>query len=477
MKKILSIITLGIIVVSGIGSGTLLQHNELDQQTSMLGKYQMVIISPNDFTDELQPLIDHKNTVGIHTILKTTEEIYPEYEGRDEAEQIKYCIKEMIELYDIQYVLLVGGRIGQSFQWYIPPRYSHIDDGFMHKEFLSDLYFADIYKENGEFEDWDSNENNIFSEWYDDEAEPQDNMDLKPDVALGRLPCRNEQEVETVVNKIIQYEQNTFGQAWFKKALLIGGDTNPGVGDPFPLEGEADCTYTAQLLNEYSITTLFISDGSLTDPNDVISSFNQGYGFVLFHGHGLQDSLFTHTLEGEKLPIFHSDNISELSNLNMYPIMVVGCCVTTEFDVGILNFIQIFKNLQQHHHFQTWKYECVSDVLGWNLIKKQDGGTIAYIGDSSTSWGVSGDENNDGIPDSVHDGLTSGLCAEFFRNIGNGTMDTIGMVFKNTVRNILDSYTGSEPRIHCKNVQEFQLLGDPSLKIGGYQEIYKMNTS
>jgi hypothetical protein len=466
MKKTLSIAIIGILAISGLGAAGFSQKN----QTVSSGddEYDMVIIAPGKFSNALQPLIEHKNSVGIQTFLKTTEDIYSAYDGRDKPEQIKYCIKDMIETYGIEYVLLVGGRIGQSFQWFIPPRYSHVDDGFMHREFLSDLYYADVYNEQKEFEDWDSNGNNVFSEWYVDEPEARDIMDLKPDVALGRLPCRIEKEVEMVVSKIIEYEQNTFGQPWFQNALFIGGDTNPGVGDPFPLEGEADCTYTAQLLDDFSVTTLFVSDGSLTGYHDVISAFNEGNGFVLFHGHGLQDGLFTHTLEGERLPIFHTENISELHNTGMYPIMVVGCCVTTEFDVGIFNFLQILKNLKQHHHIQTWKYECVSDVLGWNLIKKKDGGTIAYIGDSSTSWGANGDENHDGIPDSVDDGLTPGLCTAFFRIIGNGTYDTLGMVYKNTLTNVLDSYTGSEHRIHCKNVQEFQLLGDPSLKIGGY---------
>jgi len=468
VKGVLSSILIVILVVSGLGAGGASLHTPSLQRLSSLDDYDMVIIAPDSFSDSLQPLIDHKNLVGIQTFVKTTEDIYSTYEGRDKPEQIKYCIKDMIETYEIGYVLLVGGRIGQSFQWFIPPRYSHVDDGFMHKEFLSDLYYADIYKENGEFDDWDSNGNNVFSEWYVDEYEARDIMDLKPDVALGRLACRNEEEVETVVNKIIEYEQNTFGQPWFQNALFIGGDTNPGVGDPFPYEGEADCTYTAQLLDDFSITTLFVSDGSLTGYHDVISAFNNGNGFVLFHGHGLQTGLFTHTVEGERLPLFHTDNISELHNTGMYPIMVVGCCVTTEFDVGIFNFLQILKNLKQHHHIQTWKYECVSDVLGWNLIKKKDGGTIAYIGDSSTSWGANGDENHDGIPDSVDDGLTTGLCTAFFRIIGNGTLDTLGMAYTTTLTNVLESYTGSEHRIHCKNVQEFQLLGDPSLKIGGY---------
>jgi len=52
-------------------------------------QYDMVIIAPGMFSEELQPLIDHKNSRGVQTVLKTTEDIYSEYAGRDAPEKIK----------------------------------------------------------------------------------------------------------------------------------------------------------------------------------------------------------------------------------------------------------------------------------------------------------------------------------------------------------------------------------------------------
>ena len=72
-------------------------------------EYDLVVIAPSEFTASMQPLIQHKNTHGLTTTLMTTEEIYDEYSGRDEAEQIKYFIKDAIETWDITYVLLFGG--------------------------------------------------------------------------------------------------------------------------------------------------------------------------------------------------------------------------------------------------------------------------------------------------------------------------------------------------------------------------------
>ena len=118
--------------------------------------------------DSLQRLVDHKNSIGVSTMVMTTEEIYSDYsEGRDDPEKIKLCIYDMKETYDISYVLLFGGRKGQSFNWYVPERRTNNDDGW-ESGYSSDLYYGDIYKVNGDdvvFEDWDPNGDNIIAEW------------------------------------------------------------------------------------------------------------------------------------------------------------------------------------------------------------------------------------------------------------------------------------------------------------------------
>jgi hypothetical protein len=469
MKKIISMFLLGMLFLSGSYAGSCTKKDTTEtQKTMMSANSDMVIIAPEIFSESLQPLITHKNNHGVKTFLKTTEDIYREYTGRDDAEKIKFFIKDAIESNNIKYVLLLGGRQGQGFKWFVPCRYSNVDDGFVDKQFISDLYFADIYKENGEFEDWDSNGNGIFAEWYSDHPLASDIMDLKPDVAVGRLPCRNENEVTSIVEKIIEYENNTYGKTWFHRALLVGGDTNPGAGDPFPFEGEADCNYIEQYFDSFNITKLFTSDDTLESHENFISSFNKGNGFVVYYGHGQQDGLYLYTPTGEKITVFDNKYVSQLKNKGMYPIMIAGCCLTTEFDVGILNFLTIVKNLKKYYNVITCKYECVPEVISWNMVKKSDGGSIAHIGSSSTAWGAVGDNNHDGIPDTVQNGFTTGLCAEFFRIIKEEGIDILGKVYIDTLTRNIVSYHANADRIQCKCVQEFQLIGDPSLKIGGY---------
>lgn len=460
-----------LMLLQGLSFTVIAQTEHSNTTTNISGSYDMVVISPSIFSTEIQPLIEHKNDHNVRTFLKTTEEIYDQYQGRDKAEQIKYFIKYAIEESGITYVLLIGGRVGQSFRYYVPIRYSNVDDGYMHKQILSDLYFADIYDEKGDFDDWDSNGNGVFAEWTGNSMNPDDTMDLVPDVAVGRLPCRSNDEVKDIVTKIITYENTISTQNRFNNFLLIGGDTNPGIGDPFPYEGEALCEWTKTLLPDFSATTLYVSDGSITGPDDFISSFNEGYGFVLYHGHGLQDGLATYKPDSSELvEVVHNDNVRELVN-DMLPVTVVGCCQTSDFDTSIFNFLDFFNNKKQHIFMANVRYECVRECLGWNMVKKPFGGSIAHLGSTSTAWGSTGDTNKDGIPDSAQYGYTSGICTEFFRIYGEKNQTKLGDIYSGALTSVIENNNAQKNKVQCKCVQEFILIGDPSLEIGGYKNI------
>jgi hypothetical protein len=212
----------------------IIKYNEFKYEKSFESdSYDLIIISPPEFLNDLQRLVIHKNEY-ISTFLKSTDDIYAEYSGRDRPEQIKYFIKDAIENWDTKYVLLVGGLKSMFFgssrddrnqgskDWYIPVRYTNLyagqgdDPGY-----ISDLYYADIYKEGGLFDDWDSNGNDIFAEW---DGLKIDTLDLIPDVYVGRLACRNKNEVNIMIDKIIKYEENPADSSWFNKIIVIAGD-------------------------------------------------------------------------------------------------------------------------------------------------------------------------------------------------------------------------------------------------------------
>ncbi|MCK5031624.1 MAG: hypothetical protein KAR64_09165, partial [Thermoplasmatales archaeon] len=90
-----------------------IQYKEPEQPIAFANEYDFIILSPEEYTDELEDLVVHKNNRGLKTKLVTLDEIYQSQyfpvEGRDNPEKIKYFIKNAIDNWGIDSVLLVGG--------------------------------------------------------------------------------------------------------------------------------------------------------------------------------------------------------------------------------------------------------------------------------------------------------------------------------------------------------------------------------
>lgn len=249
--------------------------------------YNMVIIAPSKFSSALQKLVNHKNSKGVKTLLKTTEDIYKEYTGRDKPEQIKYFIKDAIETYGVTYVLLVGGLKSKFYSkprddpnqgtkgWYVPVRYNNFYDNPAHPlqeeslqdpGVISDLYYADIYKEGGEFENWDPNGDGIIAAWGMPDVQNDTNIDMYPDISLGRLACTSLREVRDVVNKIIRYESSPADPSWFKKTVVVSGD---GFLDQNDLNIEWDTNSLAN--GKYTIKAQSKNSDGVLGPIDQIN--------------------------------------------------------------------------------------------------------------------------------------------------------------------------------------------------------------
>lgn len=425
--------------------------------------YDLLIIAPSKFTRALRPLVEHKNRVGVQTTMVTLSQIYREMtEGCDKPEKIKYFIKDAVEEWGIKYVMLVG-----NFRS-IPVRYCYNDEpweGYPEPNFISELYYADIYDQYGEFSSWDTNDNGIFGEWKGESAQDY-NIDLYPDVFVGRLACRNRLEVRIMVNKIITYETTTYGEEWFNRIVAIAGDTYPDGQYPFPTpayEGEENALIAIEYMPDFEPTTLFTSDGTLSGPNDIISAVNEGCGFLFFDGHANPGSWSTHKPNSsEWVDGLSLQTMSQLRNGNKLPVCIVGGCHNLQFDVALTNFLKGFKEAWYHG---IWYPEC----WGWKLTRKIGGGSIATIGCSGLGMTKEDKESQDGASDF--------LDAQFFYEYGMNGTDVLGEAWGNTITNYLHQYpinwstsSGGDFAIDAKTVQQWILLGDPSLKIGGYPQ-------
>ena len=456
---------------------------------AFMDAYDLLIIAPQSFESHLQRLVNHKENMGVKTNLVTTEDIYATYEGRDQQEQIKYCIQHAIEEWNITYVLLVGGMKGQQYwKWYIPTRISHVQpiwenetEEWIRPPFMSDLYYADIYQyDDGigySFDDWDADGDGVFSEW--NSSTNKDIMDLYPDVYLGRLPCRYLQDVDTVVDRIITYETTTYGQEWFRRMAVVGGDTHMdedyGCNNGFE-EGKLATEIAISYMSDFEHARVYTDgdgDIDLTSEN-LIEVMNQGQGFFFYSGHGSPTSIATHPHGDDSIWIgITNADIKTLKNRDRLPIYIMSACENCQFNVSILSFL---KFLTYGYDSSIWR-ETAPYCLGELLVRVASGGAIAVMGFTALGWNGVCDENNDGICDAVQY-FDEWLHLRYFY-VYNQSIDVLGQVFGQSVTDYLQQFpldwyswfnTPSQYQspYDCAVVQYNVLFGDPSLKIGGY---------
>jgi len=447
--------------------------------------YDLVIIAPSIFSEYLQKLIEHKNNFGIKTTLKTIEDIYNEYNGVDKPEQIKYFIKDAIENWKIKYVLLVGGLKSILFpcprddknqgtkDWYLPVRYTNLVEKGIYYDpgFISDLYYADIYDGEGNFSSWDSNDDGFFAKWAGSEID-KDIINFYPDVYVGRLACRNIFEVKIMVNKIIEYENSVANPLWYKKMVVVGGDAFNDSGTDF-IEGELIGDKVLSYMHDFKPIRLYGSN-RYDDPNytpltiNIKREINEGCGHLFFDGHAHPGDWntgwpgeFDRLIPGGGISIY---DFPTLKNREKLPICVVGGCHNSQFNVSF------FTTLLKKPFMWTFGIP-VPECWSWHLTRKVGGGSIATIGNTGLGYEAGwefGDRDGDGVnePDCVE--AFGGYLERCFYKTFNESVEILGEVWGGAINKYLNVYPGMDYQWDAKVIEEWVLLGDPSLKIGGY---------
>lgn len=396
--------------------------------------YDLLMIAPSAYSEALQPLLDHKNQHSVNTTLMTVEEITNTYPGRDSAEQIKYAIKDAIETMGVSSVLLMGGVD------VLPGRTSNV--GFWDEDeggVLTDMYYADIYDAYGNFSSWDSNQNDQF-------GESADQVDLYPDVHLGRLACASVEEVNIIVDKIIHYETETYGSDWFDTMIFIGGNTfrwSPGN------DGEDNNEILMGIMSQFTPKIIWTSKMNF-NRRTISKTITEGAGFFDYSGHGFEHGMGTYTPSGLKMKYYFTPYIKDLKNGYKLPIMFFDACLTAKIDFILQDFLdypqyRVFDILAKVLKVNTSKrLPCYS----WAFLIHEDGGAIATIGATRTAFG----------------GIDSGagkMSIVFFSAYNSS--EFLGQMMTQAQ----NSYINDVPDDPF-TVEEFMLLGDPTLKIGGY---------
>jgi len=235
----------------------------------------MLIIVHDAWAGNVQPLADHKTSVGINATVVPVSTI------GNNATSIKNYIQNVYNTSDLAFVLLVG----DSAQVATPSASGGAADPTYAKVAGSDDY---------------------------------------PDIFVGRFSAETAAHVDTQVLRTIQHETlPATTQNWYWRATgIASAEGGSSTGD----DGESDIQHMNNIRTEllgynYTLVDQIYDPGA--SASSVTSALNAGRGLVNYTGHGSTTAWSTTG--------FSSTNVNALSNVGLLPFICSVACVNGNF--------------------------------------------------------------------------------------------------------------------------------------------------
>ena len=259
-----------------------LNYNNL-RSTPVTEEGDILIISPENLMEAMQPYAEWKIRNGYHT------EIVPLSTAGSNANAIKTYISNYYNEHNLAFVIIVG----DNAQFPAPTISGD----------KSDNNFTEIV-----------------------------GNDSYPDIILGKISAENVAQVETQVQRFIDYERNPSETSHFP--VFMGIASNQGPGDNNEYDYQHIRKIDNKLLN-YTYTSgyeLFEgSQGGLDASGNPTSSMvssdvNSGVGIICYCGHGdVQEWVTTG---------FNNNNVNNLTNVGKLPFILSVACVNGAYHSG-----------------------------------------------------------------------------------------------------------------------------------------------
>lgn len=258
--------------------------------------------------------------------------------------------------------------------------------------------------------------------------------DYIPELYIGRLPARDTVQLKGLVKKIVGYESFGFepGNTFWAGALVTAGND---AGYANIMNGQVNYIYSNYFKPDPTINGYRWRYPEAPQKDDSIKIlFNSGLSILNYTGHG--------EAAGLSDPVFKVPAISELTNINKYPLIISNACRTAQINV--------------------------TPCFGTEIVNAIDKGALAFIGCTNDSYWA------DDFYWSVGPGI-AGIDATY-ENTGAGAFDrlfhthneepgdwfyTLGQI--NFAGNLaVSSSTSSRKKYYWET---YILLGDPSLSL------------
>jgi hypothetical protein len=428
---------------------------------------RLLIIAPDAFHPALAEFAAHKQKL-LPTEVRSLETIVRNTQGADDPERLKRFLYDEWRGQGLGYALLVGDVD------VFPVRYMVLDRvtpaAFDYAFYPSDLYYADLARADGSFDDWNAKKDSFHAGYFGEvrgeknKGDPInfDRVNYRPEIAVGRWPVSTVDEVRRVAEKTIACENR------------VAADTNPqlrraaflAVGGWVDSRGLLD-RLAAGLTNRWQISRRYYADAGRQpatpppDHNQVQSLLNEGLGLVVHTGHGQPDAWDQ---------CFSLRDLEAIHNSNALPVVVSAGCSTAYF--APLPPYGAYVDVDGREHSGTDQHEVFTAPppapapyqrgrfnptgLGEQLLKRGPDGAAAYIGCNTGSQPCAL---------TLLEGFVSTLSAAKEPRLGDCWNGAIRYYFDHerlaTLRPNEDWYPAS---IFFQGMK-FMVFGDPSLRL------------
>jgi hypothetical protein len=266
--------------VGKLAADLFINHQAFESRYDIPLPIGYLIITHDNFYDEILPLAAWKHAKGHQTTVTRTSEI----PGGSTKENIKAYIQDAYDTWPVPptFVLLVGDT-GYIPYWV----------GTQSSSPTTDLYYVTMDGSG----DWD------------------------PDIWIGRFSCTTDAQVINLVEKTVDYERADWvnGTRFIPKAVFMASEDNWPVS-----EGTHNYVISTYLEPEgYWCQKLYSHTYDATTAQ-VSAAFNEGRSLGIYSGHGSINSW------GDGPP-FSASNVNALTNLDMYPLVHSYSCLTGQF--------------------------------------------------------------------------------------------------------------------------------------------------
>ncbi len=238
-------------------------------------------------------LADFKTSIGVPTVVRTIEWVLANYPREfDVPATIRKFIADAASHWGTVYVLLGADTEIIPTRLAVPNPYSDESD-----QIVTDYYYSCL---DG---NWNGDGDHLFGEKYIANSLPGDDVDLLPDVFIGRLPSTTTAEAELLVDKVLDYVRIPPLTEFATQALMLGEVIDPQHytpgADSVWLDGALiaeDARLQISLPFEVDLVRLYENypdwSGSLPESlESVQAKVNLGFNLIHHVGHGFVNTM------------------------------------------------------------------------------------------------------------------------------------------------------------------------------------------